>query len=155
MSTAYRQGYEDALAGYSARPAMAPATKTIAYLAGYRQARRDPKMIQHEISIPIPGDEWHTPRTEIILYVDAASYLRRYDKMEVGIADLATMLKHDAIRAVSEMDFRFFAADLVQDRGKSDIITTTELKDRYEEIEDEEESESAPLEEAEHDAQTL
>jgi len=77
---------------------------------------------------------YQSGRVEIILTVDVPSYLRHFDEQEGENAILTTILKHDAIRAVAELDFTDFARDIVTDRGIHDVVICTEIKDRYEEV---------------------
>lgn len=153
--TAFQQGYQDALAGRKANQFALRATDQEEYCTGYRQGthkidlEQGIKIGQATVEIEIPEKDNRIPRTDIILHVDAGSYLRHYDEQEGDIKDLAVLLKHDALKAIAEMDLQLFAADLVIDRGSHDVITSIVLKDRYEEIENGEENESGIEEVAE------
>jgi ribosome modulation factor len=148
--TGYRQGtHECSLEQEQKTRTMAEQYVTYGNIYGLSEEGRGLEIGQATVGIEIPENDDRTPRTDIILHVDAGSYLRHYDEQEGDHEDLANMIRHDAIKAISEMDLRIFVADLVVDRGTHDVITSIVLKDRYEEIENGEEHEAAIEEVAE------
>lgn len=121
----YHQGFRDAQQGKPMAEDLVVGKR--AYKAGYQASKETRASAK--------------PRAEIILRVDAASYLRHYEEQDGEIADLANMIKHDAIKAVADMDLSHFAADLVIDRGKNDVITSVDIKDGYEDLNEDDEPE--------------